>query len=681
MKKHLKPSVADIKLHQDGRISIFIPISKEDDRINRLILINRQSSEEINLPLQEKDVNNELRLLYGHLDYKYWERKLLNGKFWDLYLQNGDGNHRLRTTKRSIEYVRIKEEESGITFHPYLTKKGNVSFRYSEIDFFAGINQVRVAEESQLLIEGSLEKVDLENVTDANLLVNDAFNIESRFPVQITRQEEADFYSFTSEIELGETVKEELPNYLKVSIELETFDGNQTMWRESPRLKYYGKEPLDESVVTKVNNHDIKFKISTSKVMNFLTIHFLEDSLIKEYAHKVENNIVKARRGKRALNFYKNVFQLVSYLPRKRNLVVFESFHGKQYSDSPRAIYEYMDKNYPSYSLIWSADRRHYEEFLERGLPVVRRFSLKWLLVMTRAKYWVTNTRLPNWLPKPKETEYVQTWHGTPLKRLAADMEEVHMPGTNTLKYKSNFIKEANKWDYLVAPNEYSSNIFRSAFLFSKNMIESGYPRNDYLYQENNQEAIDHIKESLNLPLDKKVVLYAPTWRDNQFYQRGKYKFDLSLDLQKMREDLGEEYVVVLRMHYLIAENFDLGPFEGFAYDFSKHEDIRDLYLISDILITDYSSVFFDYANLRRPIIFYVYDIDEYRDSLRGFYLDLEKEAPGPLAKTTNEVIDSIKEFERNNYELGESFEAFYDRFCSWEKGESSKRVVETVFK
>ncbi|GGF31081.1 CDP-glycerol:poly(glycerophosphate) glycerophosphotransferase [Halobacillus andaensis] len=681
MKKHLKPSVADIKLHQDDRISIYIPISKEDDRINRLILINRQSSEEINLPLQEKDVNDELRLLYGHLDYKHWERKLLNGKFWDLYLQNGDGNHRLRTTKRSIEYVRIKEEESGITFHPYLTKKGNVSFRYSEIDFFAGINQVKVAEDSRLLIEGLLEKVDLENVTDANLLVNDAFNVESRFPVQINRQEEAGFYSFTSEIELGETVTEELPNYLKVSIELETFDGNQTMWRLSPRLKYYGNEPLDESFVTNVNNLDIKFKISTSKIMNYLTIHFLEDNLIKEYAHKVEKNIVKARRGKRALKFYKNVFQFVSYLPRKRNLVVFESFHGKQYSDSPRAIYEYMDENYPSYNLIWSADRRHYDEFLERGLPVVRRFSFKWLLVMTRAKYWVTNTRLPNWLPKPKQTEYVQTWHGTPLKRLAADMEEVHMPGTNTLKYKSNFIKEANKWDYLVAPNEYSSNIFRSAFLFSKNMIESGYPRNDYLYQENNQDTIDQIKESLNLPLDKKVVLYAPTWRDNQFYQRGKYKFDLSLDLQKMREELGEDYVVVLRMHYLIAENFDLGPFEGFVYDFSKHEDIRDLYLISDLLITDYSSVFFDYANLRRPIIFYVYDIDEYRDSLRGFYLDLEKEAPGPLAKTTDEVIDSIKEFERNDYELGESFEAFYDRFCSWEEGESSKRVVETVFK
>ncbi|WP_305881981.1 CDP-glycerol glycerophosphotransferase family protein [Halobacillus sp. A5] len=681
MKKRLKPSVADIKLHESGKISIYIPISKEDDRINRLILINRYSSEEINLPLFEKEVNDNLRLLYGYLDYNKWESKLLNGEFWDLYLQNGEGNHRLRPANNAIEYVRIKEQESGKTFHPYITKKGNVSFRYSEIDFFAGINNVEISEEGSLKVEGLIENVNLNNVSEAHLLLKDAVNVETRCPLEVKENTKPGFHSFSSEIDLAGTITEELPNYLISSLELETFDGNQTMWRETPRLKYYGTESLDEIYITSINDLDIKFKISTSKVAGYLTVHMLEDNVVKEFANKVEKEVVKARRGKRALKFYKNVFQIVSYLPGKNNLVVFESFHGKQYSDSPRAIYEYMKEHTPAYNLIWSADRRHYEEFVERGLPVVRRFSLKWLLVMTRAKYWVTNTRLPNWLPKPKGTEYVQTWHGTPLKRLAADMEEVHMPGTNTLKYKSNFIKEANKWDHLVAPNAYSSEIFKSAFLFGKNMIESGYPRNDYLIQENNQETINQIKKKLDLPLDKKVVLYAPTWRDNQFYQRGKYKFDLSLDLQQMRDELGDEYVVVLRMHYLIAENFDLGPFEGFAFDYSKYEDIRDLYLISDILITDYSSVFFDYANLRRPIIFFVYDIDEYRDSLRGFYLDLEKEAPGPLAKTTIEVIDSIKEFEQNDFQLGKSFEEFYGRFCDWETGESSKRVVETVFK
>ena len=107
------------------------------------------------------------------------------------------------------------------------------------------------------------------------------------------------------------------------------------------------------------------------------------------------------------------------------------------------------------------------------------------------------------------------------------------------------------------------------------------------------------LKKRFGIPLDKKVLLYAPTWRDDQFYGKGKYKFDLDLDLSLLRNELGEDYVVILRMHYLVAENFDLSPYVGFAFDFSNHEDIRELYLIADLLITDYSSVFFDYGNLR----------------------------------------------------------------------------------
>src|SRR5699024_10375081 len=151
--------------------------------------------------------------------------------------------------------------------------------------------------------------------------------------------------------------------------------------------------------------------------------------------------------------------------------------------------------------------------------------------------------------------------------------------------------------------------------------------------------TISQIKKASNLPVDKKVVLYAPTWRDNQFYTKGKYKFDLQMDLGRLKKELGNDYIIVLRLHYLVAENLDLTGYENFVYDFSYHEDIRELYLIADMLITDYSSVFFDYANLRRPMLFYVYDIEDYRDNLRGFYFDFESKAPGLLVKTTEEII------------------------------------------
>lgn len=372
---------------------------------------------------------------------------------------------------------------------------------------------------------------------------------------------------------------------------------------------------------------------------------------------------------------------MVSLFPADSKLIIFESFLGKQYSCNPRAIYEYLKENHPEYKMYWSVDPKYSSSFTGKDVEILYRFSIKWLLVMARAKYWVFNSRMPGWIPKPSHTTYLQTWHGTPLKKLAADMDEVHMPGTTTENYKANFLRESSRWDYLISPNEYSTKIFKRAFNFKKEMIESGYPRNDYLYNCNDERTIKDIKIKLGIPQDKKVLLYAPTWRDNDFYQVGKYKFDLKLDLDMIREKLGNEYVILLRMHYLIAENMDITSYEGFAYNVSQHEDIRDLYLISDILITDYSSVFFDFANLRRPMIFFVYDIEQYRDQLRGFYFDFEHTAPGPLIKTTIECIDEIMKLENNGYALPENYEEFYKKFCYLETGESSKRVVENVLR
>lgn len=376
---------------------------------------------------------------------------------------------------------------------------------------------------------------------------------------------------------------------------------------------------------------------------------------------------------------YRILFQLVSFTPQKKNLIVFESFLGKQYSCNPRAIYEYLKENHPEYELIWSVDPRFEKGFLDKEIPFARRFSLKWLFLMARAGFWVTNSRMPLWIPKPKKTTYLQTWHGTPLKKLAHDMKEVLMAGTTTEQYKQEFFHESRNWDYLISPNRYSTEIFKRAFQFDKEMIESGYPRNDIFYSSDFETRAKLFKKTHNLPEDKKVILYAPTWRDNQYQQEGKYKLELQLDLTKLKAALGDEYIIILRMHYLVAENFDLEAFKGFAFDFSKHEDIQDLYLISDLLITDYSSVFFDYANLKRPMIFFTYDLEEYKEDIRGFYFDFEQKAPGPLVETTEEVIESIKRLADaaiHNDRMNE----FYQRFCYLEDGHAAERVVKEVF-
>jgi len=366
-------------------------------------------------------------------------------------------------------------------------------------------------------------------------------------------------------------------------------------------------------------------------------------------------------------------------LKPKKKTVVFESFLGRQYSCNPRAIYEYMCKNYPDYQLYWSIDLNYADSF--ENLKTIERFSLKWFWKIARAEYWIFNSRLPTWVLKPKRTKYLQTWHGTPLKKLVFDVEEVYMPGTTTEKYKQNFYTESRNWDYLISPNRYSSEIFKRSFRFEKKTLEQGYPRNDVLYRGNQPANIEKIKKILGIPLDKKVILYAPTFRDNQFYKSGKYKFELPIDLTKLQKRFSDNCVLLLRMHYLVAENFDLKPFKGFAYDFSNRTDINDLYLVSDLLITDYSSVFFDYANLQRPIAFYTYDLEDYRETLRGFYFDLVKNAPGPLIKNNTELTNILDEFIKQgkleNYQA--IYEEFYQKYCYLDDGDATKRVVEKL--
>lgn len=369
---------------------------------------------------------------------------------------------------------------------------------------------------------------------------------------------------------------------------------------------------------------------------------------------------------------YKHIFRK---LPRKDNLVFFESFLGKNYSDNPKYIYEYLDAHYPEYKTVWSFNEK---TRIPGKAKQVQRFSLRYFYTLARAKYWVNNSRMPYYLQKRKEGVYLQTWHGTPLKRLVFDMDDVYLAGSQD--YKANFYTQSRRWDYLNSANAFSTEIFQRAFQYDNPMLEYGYPRNDILYKKNNTDDIMNLKKKLGIPTDKKVVLYAPTWRDDDYVARGQYNFNLELDLKDMQKQLGEQYIIIVRTHSLVSEMLDLSTYEGFAFNFSNYDDIAELYLVSDIMITDYSSVFFDYANLKRPILFFTFDLEKYRDKLRGFYLDIENELPGPLLKTSDEVMNAIKNIEQVKEEYAVKYENFYKRFCSWENGTASEQTVKRVF-
>ncbi len=665
-------------------------------------LKQRDGVEEIPFPFSaKKEVSEEFFIVSLILPIEKYPDLLMNKKIWDMYINRKKEEDVIQTRVRSnndyLRFYSIILPEQEKMFYPFTTKNKRISFYCNNYCLFANVEEAtNIGEEivfsghlnyPPMFQEKGYEVRKIQMVLTNNL--NEEINV-----ITLEEVNRPDLYEkfngnellskagFKGTVKINKDTNIERKVFYKFFLLLTYEKDGQVETLQSNRVRWLKNNIEVQKRVIRTKNGKLKVQIKPTKKSKFLSLQISNYSFKEELVNGAKRRWVKIRRGKFVKKVYKAALQLLGKLPSQKNLIIFESFHGKQYSDSPRAIYEYIKENNMDYEMYWSADRRHvsYFERLDE-VKSVRRFSIKWLLIMARAKYWVTNARLPLWLPKPKGTIYLQTWHGTPLKRLAADMEEVHMPGTNTDKYKANFLFEASKWDYLVSPNTYSTKIFKRAFDFQKTMIESGYPRNDFLINSNNETAIRKVKESCQLPSDKKIILYAPTWRDNQFYSKGKYKFDLQLDFERLKEELGNDYIIALRLHYLVAENLDLTGYEDFVFDLSKHDDIRELYLISDIMITDYSSVFFDYANLKRPMIFFVYDIEDYRDNLRGFYFDFEAKAPGPLVKTTEELIAEIKKIDMDGFVPSKKIEEFYNKFCYLEDGRASERVVREVFK
>ena len=410
--------------------------------------------------------------------------------------------------------------------------------------------------------------------------------------------------------------------------------------------------------------------------------NFMGNSYIKEldsdniYVNKLQK-LQKTKKYKKICNkLYNKVF---IKLPINKKRVMFESFLGRNVSGNPKYLYEQMIKDGldNKYDLIWILN--NIDEPINGSGKKVKRKTLKYYYYMATSKYWIFNCRQADEIIKRKENIYLQTWHGTPLKKLAMDMDNVNMAGqTDINEYKEKFYNNSRRWDYLLIQNDYSREIFKKAFAFNKTIL-NGYPANDILYTENNKKSIDKIKDKLNIPKNKKIILYAPTWRDDNFYKKGHYRMNIELDLDKMQKELGNEYIILLRMHYLITNNINIEKYKGFVYDYSQGYDIQELYLVSDILITDYSSVMFDYSNLNRPIIFFTYDIEQYRDALRGFYFDFEEEAPGPLVVDTEGVIECLKSIDDINKQYENKKERFYNKFCHIDDGNKAKEILDAI--
>lgn len=382
------------------------------------------------------------------------------------------------------------------------------------------------------------------------------------------------------------------------------------------------------------------------------------------------------QRSKRVRSLLRFTYRLMRLLPMDDNTIVFESNLGRAFGDSPRAIYEEMSKRQGHWKFIVVSNKRIRLD--DPRTTVVRRNSAQFFWHLARARFWVNNHNFPHFIKRRRRGVYIQTWHGTPLKKMFRDQNQIVGRDSG---YVNRVTRASNQWSHLVSPSNYASEKIRSAYNFSGPSYELGYPRNDVLSSENRDRARADIVTALGLDPSRKVVLYAPTFRDNVPTTRGRFGFVSPLSFERFSDEFGEDAVLLLRTHLLVNQKSDIPEhLRGRVVDVSHLPDMQPLLAASDVLITDYSSSFFDFAILRRPIIFYAYDLSTYRDELRGFYLDYEKNVPGPIATTEDELFQQLKEGLYHPESFPVPDEAFVERFAPHDDGGAARRVAERFF-
>lgn len=318
--------------------------------------------------------------------------------------------------------------------------------------------------------------------------------------------------------------------------------------------------------------------------------------------------------GSKAISLFK------MFLSSDKRLVVFASFGGRKYDDSPKAIYEAMiaDPRFDDYNIVWAF--MHPENYkLPKG-EKVKIDTFKYYKTLLQASVWVHNSSLTRGLNfTGVNTFELNTWHGTAIKRLGSDINA----GNNAFGMKGRKAKKDSQ-SVMLAQGQYDVDIFSRAFNRPRDTFRViGLPRNDSLVNVTIEKQ-ELMKKKLGIPVNKKVILYAPTFREYEKDSGNNCIMTPPIDLKKWKTQLGTDYVLLIRAHYEVAKVMGIVNDE-FVKNVSTYPCLNDLMIASDILISDYSSIFFDYAIMGKPMLCFAYDYNRYERE-RGLYFDIRKE-------------------------------------------------------
>ena len=346
--------------------------------------------------------------------------------------------------------------------------------------------------------------------------------------------------------------------------------------------------------------------------------------------------------------------------------IVWNSFQGR-FSDNPRALWAAVAER-ADLEHVWLADPAHAAAFPD-GVATVDVTGPEAGAALESADLVVANTHTEVEWEKAAGTTYVQTWHGTPLKRIHHDVLWAP-PGR-----LDHLDRDVAKWDLLLSPNPVSTPRLRQAFRYDGELLETGYPRNDVLADPGAALVRARVRAALGLGEGTRVVLYAPTWRDQEVLETGTAPISMP-DLADAVPGLGGDAALLVRAHNFVTGRALVRPAPG-VHDVSTYPDIAELYCAADVLVTDYSSTMFDFAVTGRPIVHLAYDLDAYRSSIRGLYADLESVAAGPVVAAAEELGPWLGDLAwAREAPWAARLAAFRDTYAVLEDGHATERVL-----
>ena len=411
-------------------------------------------------------------------------------------------------------------------------------------------------------------------------------------------------------------------------------------------------------------NHGLKYKLIVSG--NFRGFEALK---------RVNQQRIRGRRYRKQLEdkVGPSVERLRRFRPVDPNVAVFSTMWGQLPRGNPLAIAEALATYAPAIQPIWVIAPQHASaarqlggfEFVEGGTKASQR-------LFQSAKFFVNDVNFPATWEKRDDQTYLQTQHGTPLKFIGLDVQH-HPIAADGMNF-SAFLRRIDLWDYNLSSSQYSTEILKRAFPASHELLEYGYPRNDVLV--NPPEGIrEETRAQLSIPEGHLAVLYTPTHRD------GVDQLDLGFDPVAFLKGVPDDVTLIIRSHHRYGPSSGVRMLqsEGRIVDGSDLPEIAPLYLASDVLICDYSSTMFDFANLGRPIVIYGEDWAEYR-RLRGTYFDIMEEPPGVVTRSMEELCRAFVSETYRSPSAMKQLDIFQARFCEFDDGRASERVVRKVF-